>query len=194
MLRFTIDVAGERQMDRGIARFADGVSDYRQIWPIIYDDFLAEVKAQFESEGSHGGAQWAPLTDNPEGKGYASWKAAHYPGKPILVREGDLKRSLTEKGAPGAVFHSTPRALVMGTDVPYAIFHQTGTRKMAARPEVRLTEKFKREAMRVIQEFLVQRATELGFRSGMTPGQVSSVMGAMGRNAGWKPAYMGGVA
>lgn len=189
MLRFTINVAGETQMDKGIARFAEGLSDYRPIWPLVYANFLAEAKAQFASEGESGGEHWAPLS--PE---YARWKEAHYPGKPILERTGDLMRSLTEKDAPHAVFQSEPRKLTMGSDLIYALFHQTGTSKMSARKEVQLTKNFKRETMRDIQDFMVERATELGFRTGMKPTQAGKVSAAMAKYPGWSPYAAGGTA
>jgi len=59
-----MDIAGEAQLDRGIGRFADGVSDYRPIWPVIEDDFYAEEKAQFASEGAEGGERWQELSPN----------------------------------------------------------------------------------------------------------------------------------
>jgi len=185
MFRFTLTVAGETQMDRGIARFADGVSDYRPLWPEIYALFLEEERGQFASEGSHGGSQWAPLSPR-----YAKWKEVRYPGRPILVREGTLRGSLTDRNAPGAVFQPEPRKLVMGSSVPYALFHQMGTRRMPARPEIKLTEPFKRKAMKQLQSYLVERATEAGFRGGMTPSDVQRVQGAMDKYSGWKPGYM----
>lgn len=190
MFRFTIDVAGDVQLDRGITRFGDGVSDYRPIWPLIYGEFQAEVKGQFESQGEQGGQAWAPLSDNPPGRGYASWKQRHYPGQPILVRTGELKASLTDPHAPGAVFEPQPKQMTMGSNVPYAIYHQKGTGKMPARPEIELTEKWKRETMRHIQDFLVMRATELGFRDGMDPRAVQRITAAMAKYPGWQPSYM----
>lgn len=91
MFRFRLDIAGEIQMDRGIARFADGVTDYRPIWPMIADEFYAEERAQFKSEGGEGGEKWAPLS-----KGYADWKAVHYPGKEyaLEIEEGGEKTGL----------------------------------------------------------------------------------------------------
>jgi len=185
MLRFTIDISGDVQLDRAITRFSEGVSDYRPIWPLIYGEFQAEVKGQFETEGAQGGAAWAPLSG-----AYSAWKVRTYPGKPILERTGDLKRSLTERDAPGAVFRPEPRQLTMGSDVPYAVYHQKGTGKMPARPEIELTEKWKREVMRNLQDYLVMRATQLGFRTGMDPDAVSRISSAMAKYPGWQPGYM----
>src|ERR1017187_7512096 len=85
-----MEIAGEVQMDRGIARFADGVADYRPIWSAVEDDFYAQMKDQFKTEGEEGGDKWQALS--PE---YAGWKEAHYPGQAILQRTGDLYNSLT---------------------------------------------------------------------------------------------------
>jgi phage gpG-like protein len=160
-------------MDRAIARFADGVSDYRPVWAVIEDDFYALVSRQFATEGVEGGGRWPELTAE-----YGKWKAMHYPGKPILERTGELMASLTSPGAPGAVRVEERKTLTLGTTVPYAIFHQTGTRKMARRPEIQLTEPFKRTAMAHVQGYLVQMATQGGFRTGAKPTEV-----------GWQQAY-----
>jgi hypothetical protein len=44
MFRFRLEIAGQVEMDRGIARYADGVADHRPIWPVIEDDFYALEK------------------------------------------------------------------------------------------------------------------------------------------------------
>jgi hypothetical protein len=62
MFRFKMEIAGEVQLDRGIARFSEGVGDYTPIWPVIEDDFYAEEKSQFASEGADGGEKWTPLS------------------------------------------------------------------------------------------------------------------------------------
>jgi len=152
-------------MDRAIARFSDGVADYRPIWPVIEDDFYAQTKGQFASQGAEGGAKWAPL--KPE---YAGWKAVHFPGAPILVRTGDLERSLTSPNDANAVRMEARKTLTLGTRVPYAGYHQRGTSKMPARKEIQLTEAFKRNVMAHIHGYLVQIATQSGFRTGKTPG------------------------
>ena len=168
MFRFRLEIAGQVQMDRGIARFADGVTDYRPIWPVFEDDFYAQEKAQFKTEGDEGGEKWQELSAS-----YGAWKEAHYPGKPILQRTGDLYASLTSGTDPNAVKREERKTLTLGSRIPYAIFHQQGTAKMPARPEIQLPEAFKRTAMHHMQTYLVQMASQCGFRSGMGPLQAS---------------------
>ena len=155
-------------MDRGIARFADGVTDYRPIWPMFEDLFYAQEKRQFQTEGDEGGDHWKELSPV-----YADWKEAHFPGKPILQRTGDLYASLTSRTDPNAVCREERKTLTLGSRIPYAIYHQRGTSKMPARPEIQLNEGFKREAMHHMQTYLVQMATQCGFRTGMGPLQAS---------------------
>ena len=176
MFRFKLEIAGQMQMDRGIGRFADGVSDYRPIWGVIEDDFYAQEKAQFASQGTEGGAGWKALSPD-----YAGWKEAHYPGKLILQRTGDLYSSLTSGSDPNAVKIEERKSLTLGSRVPYALFHQKGTNKMAARPEIMLTEAFKRSVMHHMQVYLVQMATRYGFRAGMGPLSVSSMAAGFAR-------------
>ena len=173
MFRFRMVIAGDVQMDRGIARFAEGIADYRPLWPILGDEFRAQEKAQFKTEGAEGGEKWKALSP-----AYAGWKEAHYPGKPILQRTGALEASLTKEGADGAVYIPERKRLTMGTSIAYAIYHQKGTPRMDARPEIQLTEIFKRLAMKNVQSYLVQIASQCGFRTGMTP-IAASKLGAL---------------
>lgn len=157
-------------MDRGIARFADGVADYRPIWQVIEADFYSQIARQFQTEGTAGGDKWEAL--KPE---YAGWKEAHYPGKPILQRTGDLIESLTNPNSANGVRREERKTLTLGSLLPYALYHQTGTRdgRLPARPEIQLTEAFKRTTMAHVQGYLVQIATQSGFRTGRTPGAAS---------------------
>jgi phage gpG-like protein len=181
MFRFRMEIAGQVQMDRGIARFADGVADYRPIWSVIGDDFRAQIARQFASEGTEGGEHWKELS--PE---YAKWKEAHFQGKPILERTGDLLRSLTVEGDPNAVFIGERKTLAMGSRIPYAVYHQKGRKKMPARPEIQLTEAFKRTTMAHMHQYLVQIASASGFRAGRTPG--TPYGSAAGSGSDWRRA------
>jgi phage gpG-like protein len=182
VFRFRLEIAGEVQMDRGIARFADGIADYRPVWPVIEDDFYAQEKDQFKSEGVEGGDKWSPLTP-PE---YANWKEAHFPGKPILQRTGDLYDSLTNPNSPNGVRREERKTLTLGSTLPYALDHQLGTPTMDARPEVQLPEAFKRTTMHHVQVYLVQIASQSGMRtSSWTP---TGVMGAAAARGRTRPA------
>jgi len=165
-------------MDRGIARFSDGLTDYKPIWPVIEDDFYAEEKFQFKSEGAEGGEKWPELSAE-----YAGWKEVRYPGKPILQRTGDLVASLTSGTDPNAVRVRERKTLTLGSKVSYAIYHQSpAPRKvLPRRPEIMLTEQFKRGTMRHLHMYLVQIATQSGFRRGLRPLEVSGIMA----RAGW---------
>jgi len=181
MIRFRMDIAGEVQLDRGIARFADGVTDYRPIWGVIEDDFYAEEKEQFRTEGEAGGGRWQPLSE-----ACAGWKAVHYPNTRILERTGALEQSLTRASDSNAVKIERRKELILGTSVPYAIYHQSiePRTRLPRRPVIQVTESFKRGVMRHIHTYLVSMATECGFRQGFTPGTLESLWATTKRGKG----------
>jgi phage gpG-like protein len=173
MFRFRLEVAGQVAMDRGIARFADGIADYRPIWAVIEDDFYAQMKDQFESEGAEGGESWEPLSP-----AYAGWKEEHYPGAKILERSGDLLDSLTNPNSTNGVRREERKSLTLGSLLPYALYHQVGTENMPARPELVFPETFKRAVMHHVQMYLVTIASQSGFRTGgWSPLDVSRMAG-----------------
>ncbi len=177
MVRFRMEIAGEVQVDRAIARFAEGCSDYRTVWPQVMDEFYAEERDQFQSEGAAGGQGWQPLSP-----AYLQWKERHYPGQPIMRRTGALESSLTSATDANAVALQGRTALALGSRVQYALYHQSlePRTRLPRRPLVQLTEQFARTVMRLFQVYLVDVATAAGLRGGLTSTQMSSLIARTG--------------
>ena len=146
-VRFTFSVEGETQIDRTLARFVDAVTDAVPLWDKLADRFGALERRQFGTEGAYGSGGWVPLSPR-----YAAWKAAHYPGKPILEREGALKDSLTRR--PFGVEVLEPAFMVVGSGIPYGRFHQSGGPRLPQRRPVELPESERRTWVRFIQRFI----------------------------------------
>jgi len=75
------------------------------------------------------------------------------------------------------------KTLTLGSKIPYAIYHQSPAprKRLPRRPEIMLTEEFKRGVMHHMQVYLVQMASQLGLRNGMGPYESSRVAHAFGR-------------
>lgn len=132
-------------------RFADEVSDFRPFWNGPFKAFWYEERRRdFATEGRATGSAWAPLSP-----AYAKWKSEHFPGKAILTRSGQLRASLEGPSADGSVWRDEPKALTVGTTVPYGIYHQTGTRRMPQRPPLRIDQAFRRVVGKQLQAFVV---------------------------------------
>lgn len=54
-------------------------------------------------------------------------------GYPLLKATGDLERSITRDGDGNSYKEISPKTIVIGTSVPYAGFHQTGTSRLPMR-------------------------------------------------------------
>ncbi|MCK9569881.1 hypothetical protein M0R72_13135 [Candidatus Pacearchaeota archaeon] len=169
-IHISVKIEGDQQVLRSFTRFAEDVQDLTQPFNEIANDFLEIERKQFDSEGGYGSGGWANLsntkTSPSTGKkivGYADWKAAHFPGASILVRWGNLRDSLTQFGDTYHIREVEPMKMVLGTDLPYAKYHQTGTSKMPKRRPIDLTEDDKTRWVKIIQRFLVERAKLAGF-------------------------------
>ena len=81
-----------------------------------------------EKFASEAGGTWRPLAPSTQRerarKGYG-------PAHPILEQTGRLAASVM--GGEGHVRRETPMSITLGTEVPYAVFHQRGTQHMPAR-------------------------------------------------------------
>lgn len=126
-IKFTFSIDGEQTFSVGFPRFQAQLTDLREFWiryasPKLYRD----IEGNFDNEGKDAGG-WEPLS-----KPYAAWKAKHYPGRKMLVRTGAMKQSLTfdgEKPGPEGLFEASRNALVFGTRIKYAQYHQRGEGK-----------------------------------------------------------------
>jgi phage gpG-like protein len=117
-------------------RYGRGLDDWLEVWPEVADAFAQREEIWFDREGE---GTWPQLSDD-----YREWKAVHYPGQPILVREGDLRESLTDPDK--VVLGESATELLLGSSDPVAKYHDKGTRRMADRrtviPVIRLAGAF----------------------------------------------------
>ena len=126
--------------------------DWESLAPIV-----AEAADNiFASEGRGG---WPQLSE-----AYARWKARNYPGKGILELTGAYRSAATQIGAPGNVITTTENSLTYGVEgLDYAIFHESGTNRLPARPVFDLLaedEELSRAVTEVFGEFLNQKLNE----------------------------------
>jgi len=156
-LTFTFEVAGETQIRRRTDGLMERVEDFSPAFERIAEHFRAHLVQVFESEGgATRRGRWADLSP-----GYARWKAKHYPGRSVLIREDKLRKAMTQEGAPGNVEEIGPTTLVMGGfrrtangrwDV--ATTHQKGRRdgSLPARPIIDLPEQVKGRWMQILRD------------------------------------------
>lgn len=113
-----------------ISRFDKAVGNWKPAFQFIADDILESfVSKNFETEGAAGGTRWqdlAPSTLKSRSKDFGVTRTAE--NTFILHRTGMLERSF-RKSEPHHVEDLGPKKMTWGSDVPYALFHQTGTRK-----------------------------------------------------------------
>ncbi len=120
--------------------------DVSDVWPVVIHEFYQIENEQFDTQG-HG--KWAPLSP-----AYAKWKAAHFPGRSLLVQTEKLKTEATGGGSISA----TPQQLSIAfRGVPYFKFHQQGTSRMPARKPIDLTPGDKQRIIKVFKQAVLDR-------------------------------------
>lgn len=135
LVPFTLTVQGVKQLDLALGLMGKAVKDLSPVWAEVDTYLRGAVGEQFSTVGRRGGTEWAKLSPK-----YKIWKDYFYPGRPILVRTGDLKASLTEFGG-NHIFRAERAGMGFGSRIPYAGYHQSGTRTMPARPPIQMIQK-----------------------------------------------------
>jgi len=148
-LRFEID--GDVQLSRAFSRFGEDVHDLKDAFTQIADNFQRGEQQQFDTEGNYGAGGWKPLAESTR-----IFKEQHgFPDR-ILVRTGSLRSSLA--GNTGeTIGRIEPLSAEMGTTNPAAGYHQRGTRRMPARPVIKLPEEQKTQWTKIIHTALWKR-------------------------------------
>lgn len=115
-------IEGDAAAISRIERLQRRLRQFNWLWGSLKELFEAKEAVWFASKGR---GSWPPLSAD-----YAAWKAKAFPGRPLMVLHGDLREQLT---GPKAILAETDRQLVLGTSIPYAVYHLGGP-KMPARP------------------------------------------------------------
>lgn len=116
-IQFSVD--GDTQISRQLEMARSWSEDLHEPLGEMVDLIVENVRAQFDTEGAQGAhGLWQPLSD-----AYGRWKAAHWPGRPILVLTGGMKGAMLNKTT--AVHVGTDRA-VYEPKSRIAGFHQKG--------------------------------------------------------------------
>lgn len=150
-MRFTFEVDGKKEFDRSFNRVRDHIEDLRPVWDGLEKIMYQIEGEQFKSEGAKGrSGKWKDLS-----KDYAARKAIDYPGKSILVRTGRLESSLTSKTGD-SILIKEKQEFGFGTSLFYAVYHQTGTSKMPARPPISFADEQRMQMTKAIQKGLLK--------------------------------------
>ena len=149
--RLTFDVDGERQVSRAFQLMEHEVRDLSEPLEEIGELIRQAIGEEFATSGARGGAPWAPLSAD-----YEEWKTAHFPGRPLLVQSGSMRRALLSKAA----FRVTEDRLIYAPESASAShpeiagFHQRGTEDMPLRKMVEVTRADRRSFERTVHEWL----------------------------------------
>jgi hypothetical protein len=159
---FKLEIFGEVQFNRAFSRVSSDIKDFRPIWPKVSDEFYKIETALFASKGATGkSGAWPALTP-----AYAKLKAKQFPAgfaAGPMHRTFALRDSLTKTGVGGAVYRGAPDSLIIGSDLPYGIYHMQPSGKRPARRPVDFTDGNQRSIQRVIQRELLKYIQRDGF-------------------------------
>ena len=100
-----------------------------------------ETERQFATETDPDGVRWAALAPST----LAQKRRLGYPDS-ILTRTGKMRNSV--------VAIADARSVLIGVDVPYAIFHQRGTRKMPQRRILGMNDKREQKLRKLIRVWI----------------------------------------
>jgi len=138
------------KFNRIIGRLDDPTPAFRY----IVTKYREEIEKLFDSEGAYGGTGWVGLSEatakDRTRKGYGAYH-------PILVRSGELRDSLIDANHRSACEMVSPRAWHIGTQVDYAVYHQSRAprTKIPRRPMLIITNQFRLRIIRTLHWYMV---------------------------------------
>ena len=152
LIKIRFEIMNDVQFSRAFETAISKVANLTEPFTEMADDFFQTMSGVFEAEGAYEErTKWQDLSP-----AYARWKARHYPGRKILELTGRMKRSLTVKGGADNVLMISPTEMSVGTRVPYAVLHQTGTSKLPMRKVIELTASEKKRWVQIVHRYLFE--------------------------------------
>lgn len=143
------------------------LTDLRPAWSRIEKILEHEVTETFISSGAHIEMPWAPLSSAYLKQKY---RRCGVRSNKILICTGRLAGSLTESNHPGHISRKEKLLFEFGSNVPYGIYHQTGTKKMPQRKFLAITGKTLTEIAGILKKYIVTKGS---------PGRTYLVRGGM---------------
>jgi phage gpG-like protein len=141
-----IEAPGAATLARRLQRWGTAIEDARPAFEQMFTYLNKGEGEIFDSQGSAFGHRW-PQAADPERKSDPR----------LLVATGALRASLaTQTGESERV--ATATEMRFGTRVPYGRFHETGTKRMPARPFIGMPEAISRELVNIMHRLSVQQA------------------------------------
>ena len=153
MIQFTYTLNSE-PVENALAAFGESLADQAPALASVADDFREMIAQQFASEGRAEGTPWPELSPATLRRRHAS--------TPILYKTGALLRSLREPGAAGHVEELEGYSLTLGSRLPYAVYHQTGTRRLPARPIIVLSGARSERWAEIVRQQIAEKTLLLG--------------------------------
>lgn len=153
MVRLSVEVFGDKQLERSLHRFADRADDLRTPFREIQDMFRGVASKQFTSQGRYGSGGWRPIAPATVA---AKMKAGLDPR--ILHATHRLRRSLTTRRHPDHISTIRRDTMEFGSSVPYGVHHQHGAPRanLPKRPPFELRKNDRRSAVKILQRHLVE--------------------------------------
>lgn len=148
--RFEFEIFGDVLVRRRLLGIAHRAGDMSPAFDQIADLLMDQTRMQFDSEGGHASGGWAALAPAT-----VRLKARRNLDPRILRATGALMGSLTRRGDPNQELDVSGDRLVFRSRLARHRFHQQGTSRMPARPPLALREDAKRDAVRILQRYLV---------------------------------------
>ena len=137
------------KFNRIIGRLDDPTPAFRY----IVTKYREEIAKLFESEGAEAGGWVGLAASTARQRAQQGYGAYH----PILVRSGELRDSLINANHRLACEMVSPRAWYVGTQVDYAVYHQSRAprTKIPRRPMLIITSQFRLRIIRTLHWYMV---------------------------------------
>ncbi|STZ63920.1 Mu-like prophage protein gpG [Moraxella lacunata] len=139
MTQMTLNVSDDLPLLQGnVEALREKLGDLTPLMDAIGSLLESSTRQRFADKKAPDGTSWAnlmPSTQTQKGNNN------------ILVKSGDLLRSITH--------HADPYGISVGTPESYGVYHQFGTTQMTARPFLGLSNDDQAEIYELINEILM---------------------------------------
>jgi phage gpG-like protein len=144
----SIEIFGQEQVKRTIMRPSQRADDARPAFRTILEMLRETERRRFRAQGPG----WEPLKEETLRR-----KRAHGERLQILMATDELFESLTSPGSPVGIAEIDKNSLRYGTHREWAASHQFGApgANIPQRTIIDLDEPFKRDAVKVLQGFIL---------------------------------------